>query len=100
MKKIDETVQGLLLKDAARKAGSTTNEQGKTITWGDGYIITLLLVGGSLATDIKKYTVRPDLEDSIKVKLADVVWGSLITLSLEDGKVVSVTVDNDTVTLD
>lgn len=100
MKRMAETVHGLLLKDGFRKAGSTTNEQGKTITWGDGYIITLLLVGGSLATDIKKCTVRPDLEDSVKEALADVEWGSLIALSLEDGKVVSVRVDNDTVLLD
>lgn len=100
MKRMDETAQGLLLKDGFRKAGSTTNEQGKTITWGDGYIITLLLIGGALPTDIKKYTVRPDLEDSINIKLADVEWGSLITLALEDGKVVAVKVENDTVVLD
>ena len=70
------------------------------VEWGDAYIITLLLIGGASATDIKKYTVRSDLEDSIKVKLADVEWGSLVALSLEDGKVVSVRVDNDTVLLD
>lgn len=100
MKKIDETVHGLLLKDVARKAGSRPDENGKTITWGDGYIITLLLIGGSMAADIKKFTVRSDLEDQIKAQLADVEWGSLIALFLEDGKVVSVRVDNDTVLLD
>lgn len=99
MKRMDETVQGLLLKDTSRKAGSKEVD-GRVLEWGDGYIITLLLVGGSLATDIKKYTVRPDLEDSIKAQLADVEWGSLITLSLEDGKVTAVKVENDTITLD
>ena len=99
MKRMDETVHGLLLKDVFREAGSR-EDNGKTYTWGAGYIVTLLLLGGSIATDIKKFTVRPDLEDSIKVKLADVEWGSLIALSLEDGKVVSVRVDNDTVLLD
>ena len=100
MRKIDENMRGLLLKDAARKAGSRTDEQGKTITWGEGYIITLLMVGGSMATDIKKYTVRPDREDSIRLQLADVEWGSLVSVSLEDGKVTAVKVEEDTVTLD
>lgn len=99
MKRIDESARGLLLKDAFRKADSKEID-GKLVKWGDGYIITLLLIGGASATDIKKYTVHPDLEDSIKAQLADVEWGSLITLSLEDGKVAAVKVENDTITLD
>lgn len=99
MKKISEIAQGLLLKDAIRKAGSG-EINGKMREWGDGYIITLLLVGGSLPTDIKKYTVRPDLEDQIRLQLVDVEWGSLVTLSLEDGKVAGIRVGNDTITLD
>lgn len=99
MKRMDEIVHGLLLKDAFRKADSKEID-GKLVEWGDAYIITLLLIGGASATDIKKYTVRPDLEDSIKEALADVEWGSLIALSLEDGKVAAVKVENDTVVLD
>lgn len=99
MKKIDETVRGLLLRDSFRKAGSREIE-GKLVEWGDGYIVTLLLIGGASASDIKKYTVRPDLEDSIKVELSDVEWGSLITLCLEDGKVIEVRGESDRITLD
>jgi major membrane immunogen (membrane-anchored lipoprotein) len=98
MKRINETVQGLLLKDAYRKAGSKEID-GKLVEWDDGYIISLLLVGGASAVDIKKYTVRSDHEDTIKMQLADVEWGSMITLSLEDGKVVEVKVETGNMNL-
>lgn len=92
MKLINETVQGLLLKDAYRKAGSREID-GKQVEWCEGYIITLLLVGGALASDIKKFIVQPDLEDSIKLQLAEVEWGQMVSLSVENGKVVAVKVE-------
>lgn len=92
MKLINETVQGLLLKDAYRKAGSK-NYDGKQVEWCEGYIITLLLVGGALASDIKKFIAHPDHEDSIKLQLTEVEWGQMVSLSVEDGKVVAVKIE-------
>ena len=90
MKLLNETVCGLLLKDGHRTAGSRKDEDGKLISWADGYVVTVLLSCGFQAADIKKYTARPDLENIVKAALADVEWGSPIVLTLENGKLIDV----------
>ena len=92
MRVTDETVRGLLLKDGHRTAGSK-EFNGKVVNWGEGYVVTLLLAGGYQAADVKKYTARPDLENTVKAALADVEWGSPIALTLENGKIIEVRPD-------
>lgn len=87
-------VRGLLLGDGPRAAGSMVKD-GKEVAWPDGYVISLLQLGGSKSSDIRRITVRQGLENSIKAQLANVNWGCLISVELEGNRVVSVDVGPD-----
>lgn len=89
MKNIQEnTLLGLLMKDAMRKKGSGTIG-GKEISWDDAYQITLLPLQEQQGR-IRKYTVSPEFADTIKAQLSQVNWGSYISLEIgEDGKTVT-----------
>lgn len=86
--------RGLLLYDGQREAGSAEID-GKTITWEAGYTVSLLQIGGSKARDLRKYVVMPEMAAQVQKALADVGWGSLVTLELDGKQVIGVTVELD-----
>lgn len=88
-------VQGLLLDNSQRPAGSMVNNNGETISWGDAYKITFLPLEESKTNSIRKLTVSDDAIKKVEETLAEVHWGALISLSLESNKVIGVTVDYD-----
>lgn len=93
MKSVDCTIHGLLLNDATRVAGSAVIN-GKNVTWKDGYILTVLPFGDKRG-EARKYTVMPELADSIALQLMSVGWGSLVTLTLEGNLVTELVVNLD-----
>ncbi|MCI6615566.1 hypothetical protein [Ruminococcus sp.] len=79
------TVTGLLMQDAERSKG-TANIEGKQISWDYAYQITLLSLEEKRGR-LRKYSVDKDCISSIKEQLANVCWGSYISLELaNDGK--------------
>ncbi len=88
----NQTVRGALLHDGHREAG-TKEEGNRKFSWEAGYVVTLLPYGCKRGTEIQKYIVRADLEATIKALLADVEWGTLITLEVENGFIIGIEVD-------
>lgn len=81
------TVTGLLMKDAERSKGTATID-GKEVNWDYAYQITLLPLEEKRGV-VRKYSVDKDCINSIKEQLANVCWGSYISLELaNDGKTV------------
>ncbi len=89
-----EIPRGLLLQDGHRDAGSAEID-GKTVEWGEAYVVTILPLEKSKARDIRKYVVAPNREAAIQKALADVGWGSVISLEMESNQVVNVSVELD-----
>lgn len=94
-KKKNSAIQCLLLDNGQRPAGSMVNSNGETISWDNAYKITYLPLEESKANSIRKITVLESAVDSVDEALAEIHWGALITLSLENGKVSEVTVVSD-----
>lgn len=94
-KKKNSAIQCLLLDNGQRPAGSMVNSNGETISWDNAYKITYLPLEESKANSIRKNTVLESAVDSVDEALAEIHWGALITLSLENGKVSEVTVVSD-----
>lgn len=94
-KKKNSAIQCLLLDNGQRPAGSMVNGNGETISWDNAYKITYLPLEESKANSIRKVTVLESAVDSVDEALAEIHWGALITLSLENGKVSEVTVVSD-----
>lgn len=90
---IEKPVLGILLDDRLREAGSS-DINGKLVEWNRGYIISVMEYG-SKRGDTRKYTVQPELEDSISRQLANVGWGALVELQLDNNRVVDVRVKVD-----
>ena len=67
----------------------------KPFPGGDAYKITFLPLEESKTNSIRKLTVSDDSIREVEETLAEVHWGALISLSLENGKVIGVTVDYD-----
>ncbi len=85
------TVRGALLHDGHREAGSS--DDGKhTYSWPAGYVVTIMPYGSKRGTDVQKYLVRSGLEATIEGLLADVEWGTLISLELEQNQIIRLTV--------
>lgn len=94
-KKKNSAIQCLLLDNGQRPAGSMVNSNGETISWDNAYKIAFLPLEESKANSIRKITVLESAVDSVDEALAEIHWGALITLSLENGKVSEVTVVSD-----
>ena len=94
MLKENNIIRGLLLNDGFRKAGSMVKD-GKDVKWPDGYVVTILSVGGSRSTDIQRLTVRSGLEDTIKKQLENANWGSVIDVEMENNRIVSLEIQLD-----
>jgi hypothetical protein len=94
-KKKNSAIQCLLLDNGQRPAGSMVNSNGETISWDNAYKLTYLPLEESKANSIRKVTVLESAVDSVDEALAEIHWGALITLSLENGKVSEVTVVSD-----
>lgn len=94
-KKKNSAIQCLLLDNGQRPAGSMVNSNGETISWDNAYKLTYLPLEESKANSIRKITVLESAVDSVDEALAEIHWGALITLSLENGKVSEVTVVSD-----
>ena len=94
-KKKNSAIQCLLLDNGQRPAGSMVNSNGETISWDNAYKLTYLPLEESKANSIRKITVWESAVDSVDSALAEIHWGALITLSLENGKVSEVTVVSD-----
>lgn len=94
-KKKNSAIQCLLLDNGQRPAGSMVNSNGETISWDNAYKISYLPLEESKANSIRKITVLESAVDSVDEALAEIHWGALITLSLENGKVSEVTVVSD-----
>lgn len=88
-------IQGLLLDNGQRPAGSMVKNNGETVSWENAYKITFLPLEESKTNSIRKLTVSDDASREVDETLADVHWGALISLSLESGKVIGVTVESD-----
>lgn len=85
-------IKGALLHDGHREAG--TMEDGKNkFSWAAGYVVTLLPYGSKRATEIQKYYVRSDPEATIEALLADVEWGTIISIETENGFIIGIQVD-------
>lgn len=84
---LNRPVRAILLNDVNREAGS--NEfNGRIINWEAGYVITCLPYGEKRGESIRKYVVSPPAVKGIQSLLANVSWGSLIELIIDDKKVV------------
>ena len=94
-KQKNSAIQCLLLDNGQRPAGSMVNSNGETISWDNAYKISYLPLEESKANSIRKITVLESAVDSVDEALAEIHWGALITLSLENGKVSEVTVVSD-----
>ena len=90
---IEKPVLGILLDDRLREAGSS-DINGKLVEWNRGYIISVMEYGNKKG-DIRRYTVQYELEDSISRQLANVGWGALVELQLDNNRVVDVRVKVD-----
>lgn len=93
MRQGTETIRGLLLNDFLRVAGNSERD-GKPFSWTDGYVV-LILPFDSKKGEPLKYTVTPELADSIALQLATVNWASVVTVKIADRKIVDLTVDLD-----
>lgn len=88
------TVRGVLLHDGHREAGSSDDGK-RSYSWAAGYVVTVLPYGSRKGSDVQKYLVRPDLEATIETLLANVEWGTLISLELEKNQIVSISIFDD-----
>lgn len=95
MKKTVQRIPYMLLNDADRKAGNGKDKDGNPFSWAAAYVLTLLPVGSTDGSDIKKLKVHADSEKSIKAQLANIPWGSVLTLEQEDGYVTAVSVEQE-----
>lgn len=89
----ERIVRAILLNDAFRVAG-TAEINGKPVSWTDAYLLTVLPLGDRRG-DARKYTVQPELADSVALQLATVGWGSVVTLRIKEKLIVDLTVELD-----
>lgn len=90
---VSKPILGILLNDSFREAGSS-EINGKLVEWNKAYILTVLEYGNKRG-EVRKYTVQPDLEDSISRQLANVGWGTLVEIHLDNNRVVDVHIKLD-----
>lgn len=84
---ITQPIRAILVNDVFREAGSFKDPDGKTINYDRGYILTALPYGSKRPTDVRKYTVLPNAEDSISKMLENCGWGTLAELHLDGNKI-------------
>lgn len=84
---ITQPIRAILLNDTHREAGSFKDQSGKTVNYDKGYILTLIPYGAKRATEVRKYTVLPEAENSISQMLENCGWGTLAELHLDGNKV-------------
>lgn len=85
------TIRGALLHDGHRDAG-TKEDGNRTFSWDAGYVVTLLPYGSRKGTDAQRLIVRSDLEMAIKEQLESVEWGTLISVEVEQNRIIHITI--------
>ncbi len=87
MRTITSKLRCILLEEKQRDDGEFTNEAGKVIKYNKALVLTVLVYGGKLKSDIRKYTVLPTAEDTVARTLDNCGWGTLVDLYFsDDGK--------------
>lgn len=89
MKTIQNEVTGILTFEGFREAGSATID-GKDVKWDAGHVICVLPLGEKAR--VQKYVVQPDRVKEIVSQLAEVNWGTVVTLFFNGKHVSAVTI--------
>ena len=94
MKKNTLYYKGLLTAIREREAGSMTTPEGREVSWDAGTILYMLPEGTERGS-ISKYVIHPKCVKDIQSKTADVGWGALCQIAVDDGNVTDIEVISD-----
>lgn len=92
--RFNEPFHGVLLNNEDRKAGSFVDDKGNKRDYDAAHVLSVIQLGDRRGL-VKKFSVLPELEDSIRRQLETVSWGALVTLQFDGNRVSDVSVDLD-----
>ncbi len=95
MRRIEQTLVGLLLCVKHRPAGSFTDRDGREVVY-DAAEQVLLLPYGDEKGFIKKLSIAEESVKEIYAQTDDLHWGALVSLKLHNNEVTGLIVHSDT----